>query len=235
LTGISSGLDQPSEWPPPQSIQWIGVQLRTGALTAAALVDACLERMAAEQPRLNAFICTLAEQARCRATDLDRELANGVDRGPLHGIPISIKDLVDIDGIPTTAASHVRSGHIADRDAAVVAHLRRAGVVFIGKTNLHEFGFGATNEDSAYGPARNPYDATRSPGGSSGGAGASVAAGLALGAVGTDTGGSIRIPASACGVVGLKPSYGELSVEGIVPLSRTLDHVGPLAPTVADA
>src|SRR5881409_4026705 len=138
-------------------------------------------------------------------------------------------------GIPTTAASRVRDGHLADHDAPPVTHLRQAGAVFVGKTNLHEFAFGTTSEDSAFGPARNPFDPSRSPGGSSGGSAASVAAGMALATVGTDTGGSIRIPAAACGLVGLKPSFGEIDTGGVVPLSRTMDHVGPLAQTVVDA
>src|SRR6185295_3450362 len=147
----------------------------------------------------------------------------------------SIKDILDMRGLPTTAASRVREGHVAERDAPTVAHLRQAGAVLVGKTNLHEFAFGTTNEDSAFGPARNPHDPTRSPGGSSGGSAASVAAGMALATIGTDTGGSIRIPAAACGLVGLKPSLGEVPLDGIVPLSRTMDHVGPLAASVADA
>src|SRR5207247_5944354 len=159
----------------------------------------------------------------------------GHDRGPLHGVPISVKDLYDIRGTATTAASRVRDGHVAARDAATIAHLRQAGAVFVGKTNLHEFAFGTTNEDSAFGPARNPYDLSRSPGGSSGGSAASVAADMALATIGTDTGGSIRIPAAACGLVGLKPSFGEISTDGVVPLSTTMDHVGPLARTVTHA
>jgi len=150
-------------------------------------------------------------------------------------VPIAIKDLLDMRGLPTTAASRVRDGHVADRDAPAIAHLRQAGAVFVGKTNLHEFAFGTTNEDSAFGPTRNPLDPSRSPGGSSGGSAASVATGMALAAVGTDTGGSVRIPAAACGIVGLKPSFGEISCDGVVPLSRTFDHVGPLARNVADA
>src|SRR6059036_2368272 len=157
------------------------------------------------------------------------------DRGPLHGVPLSVKDLFDIRGVPTTAASRVRDGHVADRDAPAIAHLAQAGAVFVGKNNLHEFAFGTTNEDSAFGPARNPHDPSRSPGGSSGGSAASVAAGMALATLGTDTGGSIRIPAAACGLVGLKPSIGEIPTDGVVPLSRTMDHVGPLAQTVVDA
>src|SRR5206468_6242918 len=173
--------------------------------------------------------------ARRQAREADREIAAGRDRGPLHGVPVSIKDLIDVRGTPTSAASRVREGHVAHRDAASVVHLRHAGAVIIGKTNLHEFAFGTTSEDSAFGPARNPHDPTRSPGGSSGGSAVSLGADMALATIGTDTGGSIRIPAAACGIVGLKPSFGEISTDGVVPLSTTMDHVGPLARTVTDA
>src|SRR5206468_6533435 len=170
--------------------------------------------------------------ARRQARDADRQLAAGHDLGPLHGVPISVKDLYDIRGTATTAASRVREGHIAQRDAPAVAALRDAGAVFVGKTNLHEFAFGTTNEDSAFGPARHPLDPNRSPGGSSGGSAASVADGMCFASMGTDTGGSIRIPSAACGLVGLKPTLGELSTEGVVPLSTTLDHIGPLCRSV---
>lgn len=199
------------------------------------MTDACLQRVEDDNDRLNAFTLVMADEARAQARDADRELSAGIDRGPLHGVPVSVKDLLDLRGTPTTAASRVREGHVAQRDATVIANLRRAGVVFIGKTNLHEFAFGTTTEESAFGPARNPRDVTRSPGGSSGGSAISVAAGMALASIGTDTGGSIRIPAAACGIVGLKPGYGELSTDGVVPLSRMLDHVGPLTRSVADA
>lgn len=208
--------------------------LRARAFSAAEVTAGCLERIAAGNDRLNAFIRVMGDEALRQARVLDQELAAGRDRGPLHGVPISIKDLFDVSGTPTTAASRVRDGHMARTDARVIADLRQAGAVLIGKTNLHEFAFGTTNEDSAYGPARNPHDPSRSPGGSSGGSAASVAAGMALATVGSDTGGSVRIPAAACGIVGLKPSYGEISLGGVVPLSRTLDHVGPLAQTVTD-
>ncbi len=145
-----------------------------------------------------------------------------------------MKDLIDVAGLPTSAASRVRADHVASRDAPVVARLRQAGAVLIGKCNLHEFAFGTTGEDSAFGVTRNPFDLNRSAGGSSGGAAASVATGMSFGSIGTDTGGSIRIPAAACGVVGLKPSYGELPCEGVVPLSPSLDHVGPIARSVDD-
>jgi aspartyl-tRNA(Asn)/glutamyl-tRNA(Gln) amidotransferase subunit A len=217
------------------TIEEFGRRLRARDVTSERVTDECLRRIDAEQSRLNAFILVMADEARRQARALDRELAGGRDRGPLHGVPMSIKDLIDLRGTPTTAASRVRDGHVAGHDAAAIAHLRQAGVVILGKTNLHEFAFGTTNEDSAFGPARNPHDPARSPGGSSGGSAASVAARMALATIGTDTGGSIRIPAAACGIVGLKPTYGEVSTEGVIPLSRTFDHVGPLTQSVTDA
>jgi aspartyl-tRNA(Asn)/glutamyl-tRNA(Gln) amidotransferase subunit A len=217
------------------TIEEFGRRLRTREFSAEAVTDACLERIDVRNPQLNAFILVMADAARAQARTADRELGAGRDRGPLHGVPISIKDLIDVAGTATTAASRVREGHVAACDAAVVIALRDAGAVLVGKTNLHEFAFGTTNEESAFGPARNPYDPARSPGGSSGGSAASVAAGMALATIGTDTGGSIRIPAAACGIVGFKPRFGDVSIEGVVPLSKRLDHVGPLARTVADA
>jgi aspartyl-tRNA(Asn)/glutamyl-tRNA(Gln) amidotransferase subunit A len=184
-------------------------RLRDGSLTSAALTEACLARIARDNDRLRAFILVTADAARAQAAEADRELASGHDRGALHGIPIAIKDIVDMEGLPTTCASRVRVGHVAEKDAVVVAHLRRAGAVITGKTNLHEFAMGTTSEDSAYGAARHPLDDTRSPGGSSGG--------------------------SAIAVVCGKPAFNELSCDGVVPLSRSLDHVGPLARTLTDA
>jgi aspartyl-tRNA(Asn)/glutamyl-tRNA(Gln) amidotransferase subunit A len=217
------------------TIEEFGRRLRARELTSVRVTEECLQRIEADNRRLNAFIAVTADEAMRQAREADRELAAGHDRGPLHGVPLSIKDLLDIRGMATTAASRVREGHVAERDASTIAHLRQAGAVLVGKTNLHEFAFGTTNEDSAFGLARNPHDPTRSPGGSSGGSAISVAAGMALATVGTDTGGSIRIPSAACGIVGLKPSLGEVSIDGVVPLSRTLDHVGPLAQSVTDA
>jgi aspartyl-tRNA(Asn)/glutamyl-tRNA(Gln) amidotransferase subunit A len=217
------------------TIEQFGRRLRAGDVTAVGVTEECLRRIEADNPRLNAFILVMGDEALRRAREADQELATGHDRGPLHGVPVSIKDLLDVRGVPTTAASRVRDGHVADRDAPSIAYLRHAGAVFIGKTNLHEFAFGTTSEDSAFGPVRNPHDPTRSPGGSSGGSAASVVTGMALATIGTDTGGSIRIPAAACGLVGLKPSMGEVSIDGVVPLSPTLDHVGPLTASVADA
>lgn len=217
------------------TIEAFASQWRAGQISATELTDHCLRRIDAINPRLNAFTLVMADQAREQARQADRDLASGIDRGPLQGVPISVKDLIDIRGTPTTAASLVRKGHMARGDAPIIARLREAGAVFIGKTNLHEFAYGATNEDSSFGPTLNPYDPRRSPGGSSGGSAVSVATGMALASVGTDTGGSIRIPAGACGIVGLKPAHGEVPIDGIVPLSRTLDHAGPLARSVLDA
>src|SRR4029077_11405939 len=176
-----------------------------------AFTEACLRRIDERQPRLNAFIRVMADEARRDAEAADRELAAGRNRGPLHGVPIAVKDLIDIKGVPTTAASRVRERHVAAADAPVISRLRDAGAVLIGKTNLDEFAFGTTSEHSAFGPVRHPIDPSRSPGGSSGGSAVAVATGMALAALGTDTGGSIRIPAAACGIVGLKPASGEVS------------------------
>ena len=209
--------------------------LRSGDLTASALADATLDAIARDNGRLNAFITVTTDRARADAAAADADLRTGVDRGPLQGIPISIKDLIDVAGYATTAASRVRQFDRASTDAAVVTRLREAGAVIIGKTNLHEFALGPTSEESAYGPPRHPLDPTRLPGGSSGGSAAAVAAGLGFASVGTDTGCSVRIPAALCGIVGLKPRFGDVSTDGVLPLSRRLDHVGPLARSVADA
>lgn len=221
--------------PPGTTIAALGPALRRGAVTASALVDACLETIARRDGALNAFVLVRADEARAEARAADAELARGVDRGPLHGIPISLKDVLDLAGTPTTAASRLRAGHRAAADAAVTARLRAAGAVVIGKCNLHELAFGTTGEESAFGPTRHPAAPGRTPGGSSSGSAVSVATGMALASVGTDTGGSIRIPASACGVVGLKPAVGEVSTAGVVPLAPSLDHVGPIARSVRDA
>ena len=216
------------------SIAEIAAALRTHEVTAEALMEACLERIASK-PSLNAFIAVLADSARGAARQADRELAVGHDRGFLHGIPISVKDLIDMKGVPTTAASRVRQGHRATEDAPIVDRLRSAGAVVVGKCNLHEFAYGTTSEETAFGAIRNPVNPDHSAGGSSGGSAAAVATGMSVASIGTDTGGSIRIPSAACGVVGLKPAYGDVSCEGVVPLSRSLDHVGPLARSVSDA
>ncbi|HEX4347306.1 MAG TPA: amidase [Vicinamibacterales bacterium] len=217
------------------TVEDFGRRLRAGHTSSSETTDACLRQIDADNPRLNAFILVMADEARRAAREADADLAAGRDHGPLHGVPISVKDLFDVKGVPTTAASRVRDGHMAAADAHAITLLRHAGAVILGKTNLHEFAFGTTNEDSAYGPARNPRDPSRSPGGSSGGSAVSVATGMALASLGTDTGASIRVPAAACGIVGLKPTYGEVPLDGVVPLSTTFDHAGPLAQTVTDA
>jgi aspartyl-tRNA(Asn)/glutamyl-tRNA(Gln) amidotransferase subunit A len=203
--------------------------------TADARLDASLAAIAEHGAATNAFIVVDEPGARAAARAVDEERRRGVDRGPLHGMPISIKDLIDIAGQPTTAASKVRAGHVATTDAPIDQRLRNAGAVLIGKTNLHEFALGPTNEESAFGPVRNPHDLSRIAGGSSGGSAAAVATGMGEASIGSDTGGSIRIPAAACGVVGLKPTAGEVPLDGVVPLSVTLDNGGPLTRTVRDA
>jgi aspartyl-tRNA(Asn)/glutamyl-tRNA(Gln) amidotransferase subunit A len=190
-------------------------------------------RIEADNPKLNAFITVMADEAMRRAREADQDLAAATTTSrctsPSRSRTARRPRRADHGG------PRVREGHVAQHDAATIAHLRMAGAVLVGKTNLHEFAFGTTSEDSAFGPVRNPHDPTRSAGGSSGGSAVSVAAGMALATIGTDTGGSIRIPAAACGIVGPKPTLGEVSIDGVVPLSRTLDHVGPLAQTVTDA
>jgi aspartyl-tRNA(Asn)/glutamyl-tRNA(Gln) amidotransferase subunit A len=209
---------------------------QTGAPSSAIdLVEASLAAIAERGEATNAFILVDADGARAAAHAVDEERSRGIDRGPMHGVPISVKDLIDVSGQPTTAASRVRAHHVASRDATVVRRLRQAGAIIIGKTNLHEFALGTTNEISAYGPVKNPHDLSRVPGGSSGGSAAAVAAGMGFASIGSDTGGSIRIPAAACGVVGLKPSLGEVPTDGVVQLSSTLDNVGPITRNVEDA
>lgn len=210
------------------------IALRDRHVRARDLLEACLARIADLDPALNAFVTVDADGARAAADLADTELDAGRIRGPLHGVPVSLKDLLDQRGLPTTAGS--LSMHVVPHtDAPAVAHLRAAGVVLVGKCNMHEFAMGTTTDDSGFGPTRHPLDTSRSPGGSSGGSAVSVATGMSLGSIGSDTGGSVRIPAAACGLVGLKPAWNEVSTEGVVPLSPTLDVVGPLARTVEDA
>jgi aspartyl-tRNA(Asn)/glutamyl-tRNA(Gln) amidotransferase subunit A len=203
--------------------------------TATDRLEAAFAAIDAHNARTNAFILVDREGARAAAKTVDEERAHGIDRGPLHGMPISIKDLIDVAGQPTTAGSRVRAGHVAEHDAPIVTRLRAAGAVLIGKTNLHEFALGPTSDESAYGPVLNPVDTTRIAGGSSGGSAAAVATGMGDASIGSDTGGSIRIPAAACGIVGLKPSIGEVPLDDVVQLSFTLDNVGPITRNVADA
>jgi aspartyl-tRNA(Asn)/glutamyl-tRNA(Gln) amidotransferase subunit A len=198
------------------------------------LVRACLDRITRHDRELGAFITLTADSALDEAKRADADLANGVDRGPLHGIPIALKDLYDTAGIRTTAGSRIFADRVPERDCAVVEKLRAAGAVFLGKLNLHEWALGVTNQNPHFGPACNPWDTSRIPGGSSGGSAIAVASGFCYVSPGSDTGGSIRIPASLCGVAGLKPTYGRVSLRGVIPLAWTLDHSGPLARTVGD-
>lgn len=208
--------------------------LRDGTLRARDLVEQCLERIETWQPSTNAFIEVDADEARRDADAVDAEMRQGVDRGLLHGVPISLKDLLDQRGHVTTAGSRSMTA-VAEADAPSVAHLRAQGAVFLGRTNMHEFALGTTSEDSGFGPVHNPRNLQHSAGGSSGGAAVAVATGMSHVAIGSDTGGSIRIPSAACGLVGLKPAWGEVSLSGVVPLSSTVDCIGPLATCVEDA
>ena len=209
--------------------------IRSGAASPTALVAEALARIAADDARLNAFQIVTAEQAMAEARRLEAELANGTDRGPLHGVPLAVKDLFDVAGLPTAAGSKIRADVIATEDATVVARLRAAGAVIVGKTRMSEFAYSPGSNNGHYGPTANPFDPSRDTGGSSSGSGAATAAGMAIAALGSDTGGSIRIPAAHCGLVGLKPTFGRASLAGAVTLSWSLDHPGPLARSVADA
>ena len=216
------------------SIVELAPSIRTGALSPVELVQVILARID-RLGALNAFLTVTAERALAQARAAEREIAAGRYRGPLHGIPVSLKDLIDTRGIRTTCGSRILSDRVPAQDAAVAERLEAAGAILLGKNAMHEFAFGVTNDNPHYGPTRNPWDVDRIPGGSSGGSGSAVAAGLGPASLGTDTGGSVRIPASLCGVVGLKPSYGRVSRHGVFPLAWTLDHVGPLTRTVQDA
>jgi aspartyl-tRNA(Asn)/glutamyl-tRNA(Gln) amidotransferase subunit A len=217
------------------TIRETAAALRAHRLSCVELTEQCLDRIAKLNPRLNAFITVTDGSARAQAQKLDRELADGVDRGPLHGIPIAHKDLIATKGVRTTSGSKLFADYVPDFDAPIVKKLADAGTVMLGKTGLHELAYGITSDNPHYGAVRNPRDPERSPGGSSGGAGAAVATEMVFIGTGTDTGGSIRIPAAFCGVVGLKPTYGLVDRAGIQPLGFSLDHIGPLARTVADA
>ena len=217
------------------SIQELGRMISRKEISPVSLTEAYLERIAALDKSLNAFIAVPAEQALADARRAEQEIASGRYKGPLHGVPIAHKDLYDVRGLATTAGSKVFFGRIAEEDAHSVARLKAAGSIVIGKTNMHELAYGATGDQSAFGPTRNPWDTDRIPGGSSSGSGVAVAAGLCAAATGSDTGGSIRVPGALCGVVGIKPTFGRVSRHGLVPLSWTMDHAGPITRTVTDA
>lgn len=209
--------------------------IRGRSLSPVELTEACLRRIDTYDPALNAFITVTREEALATARQLENEQRDGRWRGPLHGIPIALKDNIDTAGILTTAASGVFGDRVPEADAEVVTRLKNAGAILLGKLNLHEFALGGTSSVSHFGPVHSPWSLDHNPGGSSGGSGAAVAADLCLAALGTDTGGSVRIPASSCAIVGFKPTYGRVSNRGVIPMAWTLDHVGPMCKTVEDA
>ena len=213
----------------------ISDQLRRGERSPVELTRDCLRRIEQLNPILNAFVTVTADSALAEAQQAEQEIRRGDYRGPLHGIPVALKDLIDTAGVRTTAASALFADRVPARDAEVARRLKVAGAVLLGKNNLHEFAYGGSSLISHFGPTRNPWNPEYITGGSSGGSAAAVATELCFAAIGTDTAGSIREPAAYCGVVGLKPTYGLASTEGVIPLSWSLDHVGPLARSVADA
>ena len=215
------------------SIGALGAAYRNGKLSPVEVTRQSLKRIAAYDQALNAFITVLEGRALARAIAAESDLRAGKDRGPLHGVPVAIKDLVEMAGVPTTFSSRAGSPRQGKVDAAVIRHLEAAGAVIIGKTNLLEYAYGAVHPE--FGQTNNPWNPKLTSGGSSGGSAAGVASGMCFAALGTDTGGSIRIPASYCGCVGLKPTFGLVPLEGVQPLSWSLDHVGPLARSCADA
>jgi aspartyl-tRNA(Asn)/glutamyl-tRNA(Gln) amidotransferase subunit A len=216
------------------SIIELGDLLKAKSVSPSEVLEAHLERIERLDPRLNSYITVLHEESRREARSAEAEIQRGEWRGPLHGVPIGIKDLFDVAGAACTFGSRILRENIAATDATVVERLRAAGAVVIGKHNLHEFAFGITSENPHFGVVRNPWDADRVPGGSSGGTASAIAAGLCVGGIGSDTGASIRAPASWCGIVGLKPTYARVSRAGGFPLAWSLDHPGPMARTVAD-
>lgn len=209
--------------------------IRTKQISPVELTARAIARIDRLNPQLRAFITIAADHAKMRARVVENELASGLDRGPLHGIPIAVKDLFHMRGLRTTSGSKIFENFVADHNATVVDRLEAAGAVILGKLNMHELAYGISSENPYYGAVRNPWDLERSPGGSSGGSAAAVAAQIVYGAMGSDTGGSIRIPASFCGTVGLKPTYGRVSRYGAMPLAFSLDHMGPLTRSVRDA
>lgn len=210
-------------------------RIRDGSLSSVELTRAVLDRAETLNGSMKAFITITRKRALASATERDEARIRGAATGPLHGVPIAIKDLVDVRGVPTTAGSDFFRNRVPEANATIVDRLEQAGAVIAGKTNLHEFAFGVTNENPHYGAARNPWDRGRISGGSSGGSAVAVSLSMSIGAIGTDTGGSIRIPASLTGTVGLKPTYGRVPLSGVTPLAPRLDTAGPITRTVEDA
>ena len=217
------------------SIPELSQQLRRGEISPVEITRECLQRIDELNPSLNAFITVMSESALAEACAAEKEIGQGEWRGPLHGIPVAVKDLIDTGGVLTTSASALHANRIPELDAEVVRRLRQSGAVIIGKTNLHECAYGGSSLISHFGDVHNPWDAGRIAGGSSGGSAAAIPSGMAFAAIGTDTAGSIREPAALCGCVGLKPTYGRVSSQGVIPLSASLDHVGPMTASVQDA
>src|SRR5580658_8542221 len=217
-----------------ETIVELSPRLRRKEVSPVELTRACLDRIEKFNPVLNAFITVTAESALAEARAAEIEISRGEWRGPLHGIPVALKDLIDTAGTRTTAASGLYQNRVPTQDAEVVRRLRLAGAVILGKNNLHEFAYGGSSLVSFFGDVHNPWNAGHIAGGSSGGSAAAVAAGLCYAAIGTDTAGSIREPAALCGCVGIKPTYGRVSARGVIPLSWSLDHVGPIAGSVSD-
>jgi aspartyl-tRNA(Asn)/glutamyl-tRNA(Gln) amidotransferase subunit A len=226
--------------PPPTDLTFLTLAeaadlVRRHKISPVELTQACLKRIELLNPKFNAFITVTAEQALLQARQAEDEIKQGKYRGPLHGIPISLKDNIDTAGIPTTVGSAVFKSRIPTEDAEVVRRLKVAGAVLIGKTNMEEFAWGTTSLTGFTGPVHNPWNPDYIAGGSSGGAAAALASGMCMASIGTDTGGSIRLPASACNLTGLKPTYGRVSVRGVFPMTYSFDHAGPICRTATDA
>jgi len=232
LSGTSARAESDLAW---LSLAEASELVRSRKISPVELTNTCLHRIAQLDSKFNAFITVLGDSARAEAREAEAEIQRGHWRGPLHGIPIALKDLLDTAGVRTTAASGVFKDRVPKEDAEVVARLKKAGAVLLGKLNMHEFAYGGSTVISFFGPVRNPWNTDYCAGGSSAGSAAAVAAGLCYGSVGSDTGGSIREPSGYAGIVGLKPTYGRVSTRGAIPLSWYLDHLGPMTRTVKDA
>jgi aspartyl-tRNA(Asn)/glutamyl-tRNA(Gln) amidotransferase subunit A len=230
MTKSGASSPDPLRW----SLAELSGALRERRASPVEVTRLLLERVDSLNEELNAYVTVLSEEALAAAARAEREISTGDLRGPLHGVPVALKDIIFTRGVRTTMGSEFFRDYVPDYDAAVVERLRQAGAIIVGKPNTHEFAYGPTGDRSYFGPVKNPYDTDRISGGSSSGSGAAVAACMSFAALGTDTGGSVRIPASCCGVVGMKPTFGRVSKYGVFPLSWTLDHVGPLTRTVED-